>query len=267
MACEAVLLQRQGDDVGRLVRGLRSVDSAQGISAASGDNRAGGGRTPWSGFSVSIQHFRAVRHAVADVYERCDKQRQPVWKQRLLDGKSARDVYGARGVSGLRQADWQPFGGIPEMGEASHCGCVLRRHGAEPGAIQTDERADPYDHRTLRRRSAWCAHMLQAAHAVWNRRSQSETFFDHRAMGPSGYAHTESGSRRTEIWPGEPGRLEQVAHRMVRLGDEKRNQARISEEARGVLRGGSRGVEVRGQSREHLERDEDAVSRFRWRRW
>src|SRR6266478_131433 len=193
MACEAVLLQRQGDDVGRLVRGLRSVDSAQGISAASGDNRAGGGRTPWSGFSVSIQHVRAVRHAVADVYERCDKQRQPVWKQRLLDGKSARDVYGARGVSGLRQADWQPFGGIPEMGEASHCGCVLRRHGAEPGAIQTDERADPYDHRTLRRRSAGCVHILQAAHAVWNRYGTAEAKAKHfLIIGPWDHAGTRT---------------------------------------------------------------------------
>src|SRR5229473_1198389 len=225
MAGQATLLQWQGDDVGRLVRGIRSVDSAEGISAASGDNRAGGGRAPRRGFSFSIQHFRAVRHAMADVYQRCDKQRQPVWKQRLLDGESARDVYGALGVSGFRQGGGERFDSVSEMDKASDPGCVLRRHGAEPGAIQTDERADPYDHRTLRRRSAGCIHVLQAAHAVWNCRSQSETFFDHRTMGPSGYAHTESGSWRTEIWPGELGRLEQVAHRVVRLGDERRNQA------------------------------------------
>src|SRR5437016_12148426 len=103
MAGEAALLQRQSDDVGRLIRGIRSVDSAEGISAASGDNRAGGGCTSGRGFSFSIQHFRVVRHAMADVYERCDKQRQPVWEQRLLDGEGARDVNGALGVSGLRQ--------------------------------------------------------------------------------------------------------------------------------------------------------------------
>src|SRR5882762_367867 len=163
MAGQATLLQWQGDDVGRLVRGLRSVDSAEGISAASGYDRAGGSGASRRGFSVSIQHFRAVRHAVADVYERRDKQRQLVWEQRLLDGESARDVYGALGVSGFRQSGGERFDSVSEMGKASGPGCVLRRHGAEPGAIQTDERADPYDHRTLRRGSAGCVRVLQAA--------------------------------------------------------------------------------------------------------
>src|SRR6266478_9345548 len=125
MACEAVLLQRQGDDVGRLVRGLRSVDSAERISAASGDHRAGGGRTPWSGFSFSIQHFRAVRQAMADVYERRDKQRQPVWKQRLLDSESARDVHGALRVSRFRQNSGKRFDGVSEMDQDYDPGCVL----------------------------------------------------------------------------------------------------------------------------------------------
>src|SRR5216684_4648918 len=116
MACEAVLLQRQGDDVGRLVRGFRPVDGAQGISAASGDDRARGCGASRRGFSVSIQHFRAVRRAMANVYERCDKQRQLVWEQRLLDGESARDVYGALGVSGFRQSGGERFDSVSEMG-------------------------------------------------------------------------------------------------------------------------------------------------------
>src|SRR6266849_10039134 len=103
------------------------------------------------------------------------------------------------------------------MDQASDRGCLLRRHGAEPGAVQTDERPDPYHHRALRRGSAGRVHILQAAHAVWNRRGEGETFFDHRAVGPRRDAHTESGSRGTEIWPGELARLEQVALRMVRL--------------------------------------------------
>src|SRR5258708_15714903 len=130
MAGQATLLQRQSDDVGRVVRGFRSVDSAQGISAASGDDRAGGGRTPWSGFSFSIQHFRAVRHAMADVYERCDKQRQLVWKQRLLDGEGARDVYGALGVSGFRHSGRELVHSVSAMDTASGPGCVLRRYGS-----------------------------------------------------------------------------------------------------------------------------------------
>src|SRR6266436_1182873 len=125
MAGQATLLQWQGDDVGRLIRRFRSVDSAEGISAASGDDRAGGRRTPRRGFSFSIQHFRAVRHAMVDVHERRDKQWQPVWKQRLLDGESARDVYGALGVSGFRQSGGERFDSVSEMGEASDRGCVL----------------------------------------------------------------------------------------------------------------------------------------------
>ena len=228
MAREAAILQRQGDDVGRLVRGFRPVDGAERVSAAPGDHRAGGSGTSRRGFSIPIQHFRTVRHAMAEFYERRDEQWQPVWEQRLLDGESARDVHGALSVSGFRQSSGERFDGVSEMDEASDCGCILRRHGAEPGAVQTDERAYPYDHRTLRRRSAGRVHVLQAAHAVWNCRGEGETFFDHRTMGPRRDAHTESGSRGTEIWPGKPARPQQIAHRVVRLGDEGWNKAGIS---------------------------------------
>ena len=81
-------------------------------------------------------------------------------------------------------------------------------------------------------------------------------------MGSRGNAHAESGSRGTEIRPSERPRSEQVARGMVRLGDEGRRQARISEETRRLLHDGSGGMEVRGQSRECLERSKDAVSRF-----
>src|SRR5260370_17443811 len=103
---------------------------------------------------------------MASVYERWDKQRHLDWEQRLLDLESARDVYGALGVSGLRQTGWQPFGCISEVGEASGRGRVLRRDGAEPGTVQADERADPYDHRTLRRRSAGRVHVFQPPHPL-----------------------------------------------------------------------------------------------------
>src|SRR5437016_6673371 len=148
------------------------------------------------------------------------------------------------------------------MAEASHARCLLRCDGAEPGSVQEHEFADPNDYWTLRRRSTGGVHVLQAAYAVRNRGSEGESLPDYWAVGPRGNAHAESGSGGIEIRPSKRPRPEQVAHRMVRLGDEGRTETGISEEARGLLLGWSGGMEVRGQSREHLERSKDAVSRF-----
>src|SRR6266849_8057956 len=125
MAREAAVLQRQSDDVGRFVRGLRPMDGAEGIPSTPGNNRASSRGASRCRFSVSIQYFWAVRHAMAEFHKRRDKQWQPVWEQRLLDGESARDVHGALSVSGFRQSGGERFDSVSEMGEASDRGCVL----------------------------------------------------------------------------------------------------------------------------------------------
>ena len=118
MAGEAAVLQWQSDDVGRLVRGIRPVDSAEGISPALGDDRPGGSGASGSGFSVPVQHFWTIRHAMAHFYQRRNGQQQPFWEQRLLGGEIARDVHGAFGVSGLRQTSWESLGRLSEVGKA-----------------------------------------------------------------------------------------------------------------------------------------------------
>src|SRR6266481_1711921 len=119
------------------------------VSSTPGDNRSGGSRASWCGFSFPVQHFGAVRHAVAEFHERRDEQRKSLRERRILDGEGARDVLGALSVSGIRQIGREHFDGISEVDEASYPGRVLRRDGAERGAVQTDERADPDDYGSL----------------------------------------------------------------------------------------------------------------------
>jgi predicted acyl esterase len=78
----------------------------------------GGSGAPGSGFSVPVQHFWTIRHAIAHFYQRRNGQQQPFWEQRLLGGEIARDVHGALGVSGLRQTSWESLGRLSEVGEA-----------------------------------------------------------------------------------------------------------------------------------------------------
>ena len=168
MACQTTVLQWQSVNVGRLVRGIRPVDGLEGISPAPGDHRSGGSGASRCGLSVPIQHFWTVRHAMADFYQRGNGQRQAIWGQWVLVGEVTRDVHDALGVSGLRQAGGEPFDGVSEMADASESRRLLRRDGAECGAVQENEFADPDDYWTLRRRSAGGVHVLQAAHAVRN---------------------------------------------------------------------------------------------------
>src|ERR1700674_2199054 len=116
---------------------------------------------------------------MAEFHERRDEQRESFRKQSILDSEGAGDVHGALGVSGLRQSRWEPFDCLSEMDEASGSGCVLRRDGAERGTVQTDEYSDPDNHGTLRWRPAGCVHILQAAHAVWDRGGQGQSLPDY----------------------------------------------------------------------------------------
>ena len=70
MARAAAVLQRQGHDVGRLVCGLRPVGHGQGISAASGDDRAGGVAVRGHRLSDAREHCLALSHAMAHVHQR-----------------------------------------------------------------------------------------------------------------------------------------------------------------------------------------------------
>ncbi|HKE34979.1 MAG TPA: CocE/NonD family hydrolase [Candidatus Acidoferrum sp.] len=53
--------------------GFRSMDCAKGVSAAPCDDRSGGCGASRCGFSFSIQHFWALRYAMADVHQRGDE--------------------------------------------------------------------------------------------------------------------------------------------------------------------------------------------------
>src|SRR2546430_11192404 len=67
-------MQWQNDDLGQLVRGIRPVDSAEGITPALVDDRPGGSGASGSGFSVPVQHFWTIRHAIAHFYQRRDRK-------------------------------------------------------------------------------------------------------------------------------------------------------------------------------------------------
>src|SRR5215472_13205228 len=159
---------------------------------------------------------------MADVYQRRDQQRKPFRQRQLLGREGARDVYVSRGISKLRPAGGKSFANISEVGGASGATCVLRRDGAFAGPIQKNQRAHPDDYRTLRRGSARGVHLLQATHAVRNGGGQGEALFDRRPVGPSGNAHTESGSGWIKIWRGQRARPKQTARGMVRLDAEGR---------------------------------------------
>src|SRR2546429_533231 len=126
--------------------------------------------TPYIGDSYTDRAMYFAKHgyvyALVDV--RGHGQWQAIWGQWVLGGEVTRDVHDALGVSGLRQAGWEPFDGVSEMADASESRRLLRRDGAECGAVQENEFADPDDYWTLRRRSAGGVHVLQAAHAVRN---------------------------------------------------------------------------------------------------
>src|SRR5437879_7051828 len=130
------------------------------------------------------------------------------------------------------------------MAEASGSGRLLRRDGPKRGPVQESELADPHDYWTLRRRAAGGVHVLQAPYAVRDDGSDGQSLPDYWTLGPRGNAHAESGSGGIEIRPSQCPGSEQVAHRMVRLDDEGRKQAGISEETRGLLPGWSGGVEI-----------------------
>src|SRR6266850_4736927 len=182
---------------------------------------------------------------MADIYKWSDRERQPLREQRLLGFESARDVYVALGFSRFRQTDGKSVDGISEMGEAPDAGRLLRCHGAFTGTLQEDRCSDSNHHGSLRRRSARRVHLLQAAHEIRNRGGQGESLFDCRALGSRGNAHPAGGSRRTEIRRSQRSRFKQVAHGMVRLGNEGWDEAGILEETRGLLRSWSGRMEIR----------------------
>src|SRR6476646_3491071 len=112
------------------------------------------------------------------------------------------------------------------MGAAPDSRCLLRRHGAEPGAVQAHTVSDSDDYRPLRWRPTGRIHILQTAHGVRDVRGETKSFLDHWAVGPRWDKDSSPGSRRTEIWGSERFGPEQAAHGVVRLGDEGRKEAR-----------------------------------------
>src|ERR1700688_4502092 len=85
-------------------------------------------------------------------------------------------------------------------------------------------------------------------------------------MGSCGNENSPARSWWTEIRRSQRFGSEQAAHGVVRLGNEERPEAGVLEEARGLLRCGSRcrGLEVRGQFGGYCEREADPLSGFEW---
>src|SRR6266446_6067276 len=131
MARETAVLQRQSDDVGRLLRRIRSVDGVEGVSCSPRNDCSCGRSASGSGFSIPIQHIRVVRHAMAELYERRYEQRESLWERRLLVSEIAREVYGAHRVPGVRQVGGEHVHRLSEMARAPYSGCLLRCDGAE----------------------------------------------------------------------------------------------------------------------------------------
>src|SRR5579859_4957195 len=126
------------------------------------------------------------------------------------------------------------------MGATPDTRCLLRRHGAQPGAIQAHTVSDPDHYGRLRWRPTRSLHILQTAHGVRNARGEAESFPHYWSVGPRGDTDAAQRSRRTEVWRSERFGSEQASYGMVRLGDEEREEAGVFEKARGVLRGRSR---------------------------
>src|SRR5258708_24001452 len=146
---QAGVLRRKSDDVGRVVSRVRPVGHAERASTTFENNCARGGGPSGTGFPVSVQYFRAVRHAVADVYEWAHGKRADLREQGVLAAEGGGNVPAAPGFRGLRQADGKSVAGFSEMDAAPDAGCLLRRASADAGAVQGDECADPDDHRRL----------------------------------------------------------------------------------------------------------------------
>src|SRR5258705_7087267 len=146
---EAAVLRRESDDVGRIVCGVRPVVHAERASTTFENDCARGGGSSGTGFPVSVQYFCAVRHAVADVYERAHGKRADLREQGVLAAEGEGNVPAAPGFRGLRQADGKSVAGFSEMDAAPGAGCLLRCAGADARGVQGDECADPDDYRAL----------------------------------------------------------------------------------------------------------------------
>ena len=128
VARAAAVLQRQGHDVGRLVRGLRPVGDGQGISAASRDDRAG--------------RFAVRRHRLPDARRTSSSPYNMQWLT-FTSGHASQDrIFGDDKFWRAKNRQWfesgapfrqfdtharQSFADLPGMARASAAGCVLGR--------------------------------------------------------------------------------------------------------------------------------------------
>ena len=111
------VLQRQGDDVGWLLRRLRPVGDGEGIPAASGDDRAGRIAVCRRRFSPPQQHRLSVRRAVADVHQRPRRPGKNFRRQRRSGRRSSRNcICGHRAFKDLDSDRRQSFAGVSRTG-------------------------------------------------------------------------------------------------------------------------------------------------------
>ena len=119
------VLQRQGHDVGRLVRGLQPVGDGQGVPAASRDDRAGRLAVCGHRFSDARQCPVAVQPAMADVHQRSRVAGPHFRRRQLLAREEPRVVRDRHAVQAIRRAGRQSLRDLPGMDGAPGDGRVL----------------------------------------------------------------------------------------------------------------------------------------------
>ena len=152
MARPAAFLRWKSRDVGRFLRGIRSVGHGQGISAPSRHHRSGGGRTSALRLSESRQRRILLRHAVVHLYQRSRWTGEPFRRFKILADKISRRLQKAYRVQRAGLVRRQSFEKFPADRETSDRRCLLRRNGANPGAAQKNVAADFDDYGAIRRR-------------------------------------------------------------------------------------------------------------------
>jgi len=187
----AALVQRQGRDVGRLLRRLRPVGDAPELPASSHDHRARGGRRDGGGFPGAEQHPRALPDAMGDLHQRRHPAAEPLRRCRVLDLEVPPAVPVPASIPGFRPYGGEPLVLVPARPPAPAGGRAVEIATAERGGLREDRDPDPHDHRALRRRPVRRDALLPQPHGARHRRGAAAALPRRRSLGPRRHPDAE----------------------------------------------------------------------------
>src|SRR5262245_51378855 len=104
MVRATTVLRREGRDVGRLVRGIRSMGDRERISAAFGNDCSRGLGASWLRLPRPEQHRLFLRRAVVHLHQRQSEPGQPLWRLEILANKVSRRLQKTHRVQHARLA-------------------------------------------------------------------------------------------------------------------------------------------------------------------